>query len=164
MAQEQQEILWKPDADLSEDDLARRPSSRYQLCGLCTGILTSPEIFQIKWGTTLWKGVALCGGTLQETQCSLRAMLLDCSKRSQSLAPEQGRDKWPDYESMNGGLTLSSTGVGGDEALLYIHPGSPSEVGWFSSPLLRFRVQAYLGKTSSFCYEKHVALTFGTFM
>lgn len=65
---------------------------------------------------------------------------------TRDLFAEENPDKWHDYESMKGTLTLRFRGDGFDEAILNIHPGPSNEVDWDSSPWLRLRVQAYLGK------------------
>lgn len=43
MTQEQQEILWKPDVGTPQDDMTRRPSTRFQICDICRNALKSPK-------------------------------------------------------------------------------------------------------------------------
>lgn len=144
MDQPQRDVLWKPDAGIPQDDLTKRPSMRFQLCELCRSVLTSPEVLQPPCENL--SGITLCGGTLQETQCSLRAMFLDYCRYDCTRFEGGNPDEWRDYESMKSTLTLKLRGEGLDETILNIHPGPSNEVDWANTRWMRFRVQAYLGK------------------
>lgn len=144
MAQAQQDVLWKPDAGIPQDDLAKRPSMRFRLCDLCRSILTSPEVLQTSCERL--SGITLCGGTLKETQCSLRAMVLHYFLNFHIMIGEENPHDWLDYEHMKGVLTHRLSPQGQDRKILNIYPGPSHEVDWASSPWLRFHVQAYPGK------------------
>lgn len=118
---------------------------RFQICGLCRSVLTSPEILQPSHKIT--NKVTLCGGTLQETRCSLRAMLLHHLSNERDPPEDILHHQWPDYESMNG--VLVSVREPGNVTVLKIF-GWPSEGNRVRSPGLRFHLQAYLGTTHRF--------------
>lgn len=141
MSETPQEVLWRPDAGLPEEDLARRPSTRFKLCELCRGALAAPDV--LRTSQQIRGSISLCGGTLEETKCSLRAMFLDYVVKLQKYQQEHSEKEkadWPDYGSKRSILTkFTRTWLG--ETVLEIRTES------FSSPIMSLRVQAYLGKT-----------------
>lgn len=141
MSETPQGALWRPDAGVLEDDLARRPSTRFKLCELCRDALARPDV--LRTSQPMPDTIRLCGGTLEDTQCSLRVMFLDYVgklREYQQEYSEKKRTDWPDYGSERGILTkFTRTWLG--ETVLEIQTESSG------SPIMSLRVQAYLGKT-----------------
>lgn len=69
-------VLWRPTPDMWEDDYTKPPTRQFRICNTCCNIMASPSDIE-RLHTE--GGVRLCRGSFQETQCSLRAMILKCS-------------------------------------------------------------------------------------
>lgn len=69
-----EEVLWRPTLELCEDDWTKPPTRQFRLCTVCRNIMSSTDaVLRLLVGGD---GVQLCSGSSQETQCSLRIMIL----------------------------------------------------------------------------------------